>query len=103
MNTSYKNLDEAFVPLYEQLVAHADVVSDIEDVELGIKQSITGIGIETPVEIQVYNDEYGNLAIGSTPPVYHMATTIMPVFHKIRFNITKTEKVNIDKYLQNNP
>jgi hypothetical protein len=101
MQISYENLDEAFVPFHEQLVAHADVVSDIEDIELGIKQSITGIGIETPVEMQVFYDEYGNLAIGTTPPVYHMATTIMPVFHQIKFNVTKTENTTIHK--QHNP
>ncbi len=101
MNEYYNSqLDEAFVPFHEQLVAHADVVSDIEDVELGIQQTITAIGIETPVEMQVYYDEYGNLHIGSTPPIYHMATTILPVFHSITFNITKTKKIDIDAYMQ---
>lgn len=77
-------MDEAFVPfarVIEQLLAFR---GELVDEEAGVRTYITGCEIESPVEFDVGRDSEGSLAIGSTPPLYPLRTSVEPSYHRVR-------------------
>lgn len=85
------DLDEALIPLHEHVIAHTSVFADIVDETNGIKMMVSEIGIETPIELQILTNENGQLMIGTAPPLYLEETTIMPVFHNLKFTAIRNE------------
>jgi len=84
-------MDEAFMPFEEivrRLVAFGD---EIVDEENGIRSYIYEYNIESPVELDVFKDDEGQLKIGSTPPLYYVDTSIKPSFHRLTFKADLTE------------
>jgi hypothetical protein len=78
-------IDEAFMPfgrIVERLVSFR---SDIVDDDAGARSYIYAYSLDTPVEIDVARDETGALRIGTTPPLYHVETSIRPSFHRLAF------------------
>lgn len=78
-------MDEAFrslATILESLVAFRD---GFVDEEAGVRMFATGYEIECPVELDVSRDADGRLAIGTTPPLYPVMTTVSPVYHRLRF------------------
>jgi hypothetical protein len=78
-------IDPAFVPFSEILRRMLAVDGLIVDEAAGVSSHVVEIGIETPIELDVVRDEHGALRIGSTPPIYRVATTFLPSFHRVTF------------------
>lgn len=52
---------------------------------------ISRINLSTPIELDVYKNEAGELILGSAPPIYSVPTTDMPVFHQLKLTIERTD------------
>jgi hypothetical protein len=77
-------MDEAFLPLAELLPGLLPSLPDLYDVDAGMRSRVTGLEIETPVELDIVVDADGRVQLGGTPPIYHLETSTLPVFHAIR-------------------
>jgi len=83
-------MDEAYLPLGELVPELLPEVPDLYDEEAGIGMLVTGYGVETPVELSIGVRPDGSIELGSTPPLYHVATSTLPVFHAIRMVAERT-------------
>jgi hypothetical protein len=79
-------LDEAFLRIHETLLYLNSFEGVYEDKEKGIRQRLTSMEIETPVELDIVCSD-GELEIGMVPPLYRVETTIEPVFHHIKLKV----------------
>lgn len=79
-----KDVDEAFLPLAELLPALLPQIPDLHDEDEGVRTRITGYDVSTPVELSIIVRHDGTVELGGTPPIYHLATTTLPVFHQVR-------------------
>jgi hypothetical protein len=85
-------MDEAFLPLSELLPGLLPSLADLYDAEAGVRSRITGLDIETPVELDIVVDANGVVRLGGTPPIYHVETSTLPVFHAIRLVAVRGEE-----------
>ena len=77
-------LDEAFLPLHELVPLLLPDLPDLVDEEAGVRSSVVGCDVTTPIELDVVVDEQGEVRLGGTPPLYHLETSVLPVFHAVR-------------------
>jgi hypothetical protein len=80
-------VDEAFLPLAELVPGLLPDLPDIHaavDDELGVRMRITGYDVTSPVELDVAVRPDGSVEIGGAPPLYHLATSTLPVLHGLR-------------------
>jgi hypothetical protein len=77
-------MDEAFIPLREMLRNLLDFGGEVADEAAGVRSSIYRCEIDTPIELDVSRDADGKLVIGSVPPLYRVATSLRPSYHRIR-------------------
>jgi hypothetical protein len=85
-----KKLDEAFLSLAEFMEEAADIEGRLGDRTLGSVMTIETVEMNMPVELDLQVDEAGAVAIGAVPPLYYVATSVMPVFHQITVNLELT-------------
>ena len=78
-------MDEAFVPLSTLLRDLGAPPDDVIDEELGVHSYVNRIEVAAPIELDIVVDEHGRVAIGSTPPLYYVGTSIRPSYHHVRF------------------
>jgi hypothetical protein len=92
MEENYEAIDEAMVPMHEQIVAMLEITEgQLEtDVE-GFRMQLESVGVELPVQLDVIVNDDGEVVIGSSPPLYYLETGVLPVFHHIRFNAVAIE------------
>lgn len=82
-------MDEAYLPfagIVERMLAFRGEIN-----AAGMRSRIYECEIEMPVELWVGRDDEGALAIGSTPPLYRVATSFLPSFHRVRVLARLTE------------
>ena len=92
-NTTEPRLtDEAMMSLEEMVTDLVEPVEDIVDDENGVLMGISSISIDMPMQLDVVTDENGQVHLGTTPPLYHLETSFMPVFHQLRFTFEAIEK-----------
>ena len=77
-------MDEAFLPLAELVPGLLPVLPDLYDAESGTRSRITGYDVTTPIELSIDVAADGTVALGGVPPLYHVSTSLLPVFHSIR-------------------
>lgn len=77
-------MDEAFRHLRETIVALVDQSPVVGHGPIAQRVSMTAIEIEMPLELDVTRDAAGALAIGITPPLYLLKTSVLPSFHQMR-------------------
>ena len=78
-------IDEAFMPFRQIIERMLAFGGEIVDEEAGVHSYIYKCEVESPVELDVVRDEYGELHIGSTPPLYYVDTSFRPSFHRLKF------------------
>ena len=84
-------MDEAFIPLHQLLPDLLPLTAVIEDEELGVRQIVTGCEVETPIELDLvvgHGMSAGEMQIGAAPPLYHLETSYLPIFHSVRIIVT---------------
>jgi hypothetical protein len=77
-------LDEAFLSLDELVPLLLPDLPDLVDEEAGVRSRVIGYDVTTPVELDIVVDEQGRVRLGGTPPIYHVDTSTLPVFHSVR-------------------
>jgi hypothetical protein len=85
-------VDEAFLPLAELLPGLLPSLPDLYNADAGMRSRVTGVDLETPVELDVVVSDNGSVRVGATPPIYHLETSTLPVFHAIRIVAVRGEK-----------
>lgn len=84
-------MDEAFVPLAELVPDLLPEVPDLVDEEAGVRTWVTGYEVDTPVELDIAVRPDGSVELGASPPLYHVETSTLPVFHAIRVVAVRAE------------
>lgn len=70
--------------LGELLPGLLPVLPDLVDEQAGVRSRVTALEVETPVELWVDLTADGRVEIGGSPPIYHLETSLLPVFHAMR-------------------
>jgi hypothetical protein len=86
-------IDEAFATLGQNLESYLDLPARLEGSfgDERVVLSAEEIAITTPIELSIAVAEDGTVAIGCAPPLYAIETTVVPVFHTIRFTAVADE------------
>jgi hypothetical protein len=84
-------MDEAFLALHELVPALIPNLPDIIDTDAGVRTRLTGYDVTTPVELTVTVRADGSVRLGGAPPLYHLATSTLPVFHGLRIVAERDE------------
>ena len=90
--------DDTPSPFDQALVSFAELVAGFSPDEDELVSEVVGAGrmrvervtLDLPVEIEVAVDAAGEIRLGSSPPTQHVATTIMPVLHRLRMRIVRS-------------
>jgi hypothetical protein len=81
----YPHLDEALVPFHR----HVQLLMP-EGAPEGLR--LTELVISMPVELDVLVEPGGGVSIGTSPPLYSVATGFRSVFHQVRLTIVEDER-----------
>ena len=73
------------------LVLHFCDVARVEGVELEGALPVRALALELPVELAVERDASGALAVLASPPSQRVATSVLPVFHRMAVRIEREE------------
>lgn len=84
-------MDEAFVPFSGILASLTSLGGDIRSPDGSMHMYVSGLEIETPVELDVRRGEDGALRIGTTPPLYQLQTSVAPSLHRLSFTAKTRE------------
>lgn len=79
-----RTVDEAYLPLADLVPDLLPSVPDLHDEEAGVRTWVTGYDVDTPVELSIGVRPDGSVELGASPPMYHVETSTLPVFHAIR-------------------
>ena len=52
---------------------------------------VARVSVDLPIELQVNVDAAGVVHLGTAPPTQHVATSTMPVLHRLRLRLVRTE------------
>jgi hypothetical protein len=85
-------MDEAFHPFHRIVEEMIPAGVDFRDDEAGVHSYMTRLAIESPVELDVTRSDGRAIEIGSTPPLYYVATSSLPSFHHMRFTVELTHE-----------
>jgi len=77
-------VDEAFLPMHELVPELIPQLPDLLDEDAGVRTRITGYDVITPVELDIVVRADGTVELGGAPPLYHLATSTLPVLHSVR-------------------
>ena len=83
-----RQLDIGIAPISEFVEEMVNVSGDLISKEYGVQMVMENMRVSTPVEIDMVMNEQGEMLLGSIPPSQTIETSIMPVFHKIKLNIS---------------
>ncbi|ELR72568.1 hypothetical protein C900_01242 [Fulvivirga imtechensis AK7] len=79
----------------EDMLEMGDFVSEMSDIEgylISEEEEMVmraeSVSLDFPMQLDIRVLESGEIKIGSSPPLYYVDTTIMPVFHQMKLNIT---------------
>ena len=65
------------------------IISDLPDAKSGF--TLEEITVELPLELQVHVDAAGPMAIEASAPRQRVATSIVPVFHRLHLRVEGRE------------
>ena len=83
-------MDEAFHPFHRIVADMIPAGVDFRDDEAGVHLYMTRLSIESPLELDVTRGDGAAPEIGTTPPLYNVATSSLPSFHRLRFTVELT-------------
>lgn len=87
-------MDEAFRHLRETIVELVNQSPVVGDGPFAQRVSMTAIEIELPLELDITRDAAGVLAVGITPPLYMLKTSVLPSFHHMRVRASLDPETN---------
>ncbi|MDG4862428.1 hypothetical protein P8605_30255 [Streptomyces sp. T-3] len=74
-----------------ELITRLCAAAQVDDAELGGAMHVASLGLDLPVELDVRPDADGTLQVRACPPTQRVATTYLPVFHRMTVRITGEE------------
>jgi hypothetical protein len=80
-------VDEFLHPFHALFAGLADLDADLVDDDAGVRMTMERAKIDLPIELSVTVDDAGAVTLVSAPPTQHVATTWMPVFHRIHLTV----------------
>lgn len=83
MDAAFLRLRTALLELLQPFEA------DMSDADAGVRLTLTECEIETPLELSVAKNAEGKLAVGVSPPMYHVDTTFKPSYHRVRLTASR--------------
>ncbi len=86
---SYNGLDEALVPLHRHLVM---LIPDAQEGDAGGEQTrmlVDEVEISMPIELDVVKEQDGRRSLGSSPPLYYVATGFESARHQMRVTLVE--------------
>ncbi len=82
------DIDEAMVSLGSLVGLLSELPNaHFRDDTFGVQQRPTTLTVDMPTELHITTDANGRVVLGGAPPLYPVATTLMPVFHQFRLTI----------------
>ncbi len=90
---SYAGLDEALVPLHRHL--ELLMPEHLPGVEVGAQAGMTieALELEMPIELDVLAEPAGGVSLGSSPPLYYVATGFESARHRLRVTIVEEREL----------
>ncbi len=85
------DIDEALVPFSEMIAAMIPDHEQFTSEDGAIVMS--SLEIQVPVELDVVQGENGELALGSSPPLYYVETGFSPVLHHVTFTLQQDDEL----------
>lgn len=79
--------DGALAPFGDFAADLAVFAETLEDADAGVSLAVDGMTIDLPVELEVLVDGDGRVRLGGEPPTQFTATSVMPVFHRMRITL----------------
>ena len=73
------------------LVAEFCAAARVDDPELEGQMSVRALRLDLPVEVAVEHDEAGRPRLMASPPTQRVATSFLPVFHRLTLRIEREE------------
>ena len=64
----------------------------VDDAEMAGQTSVRALQLDLPVELEVAHDADGRLTVLASPPAQRVATTFLPVFHRMAVRIEREEE-----------
>lgn len=63
----------------------------VDETELLGHPAVRSLALDLPIELSVERDAAGRLAVLASPPTQRVATSVLPVFHRMRLRIEREE------------
>jgi hypothetical protein len=89
-------IDESMLGMGEFISQMTEVEGYLRDDEMGTATRLERVAMEFPIQLDVHVSEDGSVVIGGSPPLYYVETTVAPVFHQFRIDITVEENTKTD-------
>lgn len=80
-------VDEAMLQVNEFITEMTDLEAYMLSPDQDFAMKVKSIFIDMPLQLDLHVQEDGQVKLGSSPPLYYVETTVMPVFHQIKVNI----------------
>lgn len=80
-------IDEAMLEIGDFVSQMSDIDGYLTSEEAEFALEMEKVDLDMPLQLDIRVAEDGRVNIGSSPPLYYVETTIMPVFHQIQISI----------------
>lgn len=89
-----KEVDEAMLEMGEFVYEMSDIDGYLTSEEAEFALKMEHVELDMPIQLDVKVAEDGTVKIGSSPPLYYVETTVMPVFHQMKIHIERDKPEN---------
>lgn len=88
-NTAFDQpaVDEAMLEMGDFVAQMSDIEGLLVSEEEAMVMQAEKVSLDIPIQLDLRVQEDGTVVIGTSPPLYYVETTIMPVFHQMQLNI----------------
>lgn len=89
-------IDEAMMEMGEFISQMSEVEGYLLDEKWQTATRLENVEMEIPIQLDLHVNDDGLLTIGSSPPLFYVNTTVMPVFHQLKVTISVNENSEND-------
>jgi hypothetical protein len=86
-HTKVVEIDEAMLEMNEFIAQMTEVEGYLYDEEMETAMQLEKVKLSVPIQLDLQVQDDGAIALGGSPPLYYVETTILPVFHQLTVNI----------------
>jgi hypothetical protein len=86
-------IDEAMSTMSDFISQMTELDGHLVDDEMGAAMRVEKAEMSMPVQLDFHINDDGSVVLGAAPPLYYVHTTISPVFHQLKVEITASENV----------